>query len=180
VTYDLVEWLRLQLDDDERVAREADQGEWLVGVLRGAFYSNGEPSYGGHIEIENGEVWPKPGEIRGTHIASKPAEGNGRVIADMNRGYLRSRHEQNADHIARWDPARVLREIEAKRKLVNHLVAVVADDEGMPYYSDGHSGLAVAKRSLRLLALPYSDRAGFREEWKTVVSGDTPPQVNPA
>jgi len=47
------------------------------------------------------------------------------------------------EHIARHDPARVLVEVAAKRRIV--------DD--------------APHATLRLLALPYTDRAGYREEW---------------
>lgn len=65
--------------------------------------------------------------------------------------------EVRAVHIARWDPARVLAECEAKR----HLVAFVGDlAEGDPVH-----GLT-AKEALRLLAVPYADREGYRPEWR--------------
>jgi hypothetical protein len=60
--------------------------------------------------------------------------------------------------IADHDPARVLQEVEAKRLLIeNHphwdrcTVCPDSSDE-CP--------------NMRLLALPYSDRPGFREEWR--------------
>jgi hypothetical protein len=62
-----------------------------------------------------------------------------------------------AEHIVRHDPARVLREVDAKRQMIGaieHLLVQVDD----PF--------ADAKGVLRLLALPYADRPGFREEWR--------------
>jgi hypothetical protein len=62
--------------------------------------------------------------------------------------------------------ARVLAECEAKRRVVSLCARVVDDDEGHNYYSDGWAGLQVAVTTLRFLALPYSDRPGYRqEEW---------------
>jgi hypothetical protein len=61
------------------------------------------------------------------------------------------------EHIARHDPARVLREVAAKRALVDFL-----DPQGAP---DGE-GRYVAERALLLLALPYSGHSEYREEWK--------------
>jgi hypothetical protein len=81
-------------------------------------------------------------------------------------GWLPMITVEDVRHIARHDPARILREVESLRKIVDDLAAVIADDEGMGYYSDGHSGLATAKRTLRLFAAIYSDRPGYREEWR--------------
>lgn len=60
-------------------------------------------------------------------------------------------------HIAKWDPARVVAECEAKRALVQFLD--LDDDAG--------EGRYVAERVLALLALPYADHPEFRQEWKT-------------
>jgi hypothetical protein len=68
--------------------------------------------------------------------------------------------------VATYDPARVLAECEAKRQIVNLCARVVEDDEGNNYYSDGWAGLQVAVTTLRFLALPYSDRPGYRQEWR--------------
>jgi hypothetical protein len=61
-------------------------------------------------------------------------------------------------HVARWDPARVLAECEAKRRVVDEYRAV---PEGMqqPY----RAGLS---RALRCLALPYAGHEDFRPEWR--------------
>ncbi|MDR3084297.1 MAG: DUF6221 family protein [Streptomyces sp.] len=60
------------------------------------------------------------------------------------------------EHIAAHDPARVLREIDAKRKIlarvVNHEILMGRDEV--------HGDL------LRLLALPYADRSGYRDDWR--------------
>ncbi|MFJ4682029.1 DUF6221 family protein [Streptomyces sp. NPDC088789] len=60
-----------------------------------------------------------------------------------------------------WDPARVLREIDAKRDLL-----VFA--EGIYAYGDTFERGVAARleETLRLFALPYADRPGYREEWR--------------
>jgi hypothetical protein len=64
-------------------------------------------------------------------------------------------------HIAAHDPARVLREIEAKRDLLR--LASAAHD----YHETFTSGFASAlEGTLRLFALAYADRVGYREEWR--------------
>lgn len=61
-----------------------------------------------------------------------------------------------ARHIARWDPARVLAECEAKRQIVERCAAV---DFAMPSTHLAHGVLA-------LLALPYADHPDYRDEWR--------------
>jgi hypothetical protein len=65
-----------------------------------------------------------------------------------------------ADHMARFDPARVLAEVEAKREIV--------DQHGPT--EDGTCRLCLYLPlpciTLRLLALPYTDRPGYRDEWR--------------
>jgi hypothetical protein len=64
---------------------------------------------------------------------------------------------QDAEHIARHDPARVLREIDAKRKRLAALAEAIAA---------GHDSFDLASELLPLEALPYVDRPGYREEWR--------------
>jgi hypothetical protein len=66
-----------------------------------------------------------------------------------------------ADHIARHDPARVLAECEAKRRIVEygHRAALETEDRFAIY------GLAIAD-VLRALAQPYADHPDWREEWR--------------
>jgi hypothetical protein len=76
---------------------------------------------------------------------------------------------EDALHIATHSPARVLREIDAKRRTIELCVPPLVDvtgpgepersfvpGEGQPW------GLDV----LKLLVLPYVDRPGYREEWR--------------
>ena len=86
----------------------------------------------------------------------------------------------NADHIARHEPARVLTECEAKRR-------IIADHELVPYsqpnlgagwetvestrctrctrYTDWMEITPVCD-TLKALALPYANHADYREEWR--------------
>lgn len=70
---------------------------------------------------------------------------------------------ENAEHVAAWDPARVLREIDAKRKVIEQYESI-----GDPPPGEFGPDLSRAElgRVLRLVALPYSDRPGYREEWR--------------
>jgi hypothetical protein len=78
------------------------------------------------------------------------SEPNGGVIAPVASTETR----QASHHIARWDPARVLAEVDAKRRVLD-----LRDSE----YDEHRAALNGA---VRLLALPYADRDGYREEWR--------------
>lgn len=125
---DLVQWLTAQLDADERIARAATAGPWLVDCE--------------------------------TYAEAIIAGDGTSVIAGGRWGGEASAFESTEDaiHIAAHDPARVLREIEAKRVMVATCERTVNEDSrGMT---------SMAKEFLRLLALPYADREGYREEWR--------------
>jgi hypothetical protein len=77
-----------------------------------------------------------------------------------------------AEHIVRHDPARVLREIDAKRRILaecaywhGKLAKEAVDPSPMPFPALGEVLDAVTP-ILRALALPYADRPGYREEWR--------------
>jgi hypothetical protein len=67
-----------------------------------------------------------------------------------------------ANHVVEHDPARVLREIDAKRELLR--LAVAAHD----YHETFLNGFAARMEgALRLFVLSYTRRPGYREEWRT-------------
>lgn len=81
-------------------------------------------------------------------------------------------HDGDRSHITRHDPARVLREIDARRQIV----ALHSVSEGHECSTrDRHGDIdnctwvmdTEACTTLRLLALPYADRPGYRDEWRT-------------
>ena len=59
-------------------------------------------------------------------------------------------------YIAAHDPARVLREIDAKRQMLGRIISHAT----VMGWDEVHGDL------LRLLAASYSDRPGYREEWR--------------
>lgn len=63
----------------------------------------------------------------------------------------------DARHIARHDPARVLAEVDAKRRIVAFL-----DPKDAP----PGEGAFIADKVLRLLALPYAGRSDYDPEWR--------------
>jgi hypothetical protein len=72
----------------------------------------------------------------------------------------------NADHIARFDPKRQLDEVKAKRRILNECLKEVERETATGRRYPASTAWALAVTTLRLLALPYVDRPGYREEWK--------------
>jgi hypothetical protein len=74
-------------------------------------------------------------------------------------------------HIARHDPARVLRKVEAKRRIIaRHALRHVTgfDPDGMEHDSQECTECVEdwPCPTLRLLALPYADHTDYGEKWK--------------
>ena len=138
---DLVQWIGEQLDADEKVVRDelcVNCGNPIV-PLRSPLGITGYSHGGGRVS-EDGE-WERSWEGRRCQGSITGAE-------------------------AVQNPARVLREIDSKRKLVAK--AADADRYSRTTWANaGSVGAASAYRAmLRLLAVPYSDRPGYREEWR--------------
>ena len=129
---DLVAWLREQLDTDERLAHTADPGPWEVGPTFGA---------------RDNRVYVREQRDLIDSVGTCVIAGQ---VAN------KTRFRENARFIAEFDPARVLREVEAKRLLLEEVERELADDPTNE----------TAQWKARVLALPFSDRPGFREAWK--------------
>lgn len=152
---DLVQWYGAQLDEDERIARAAIRA---VGDVPGGVPGAAHWRFGNAYTDEGGTYWqittmPPDAEVFG------PVELIG---SGMSGG---GAHEPEiARHAVEHDPARVLREIEADRELLRQYTEVAANDVNDVEYAHGWAnalGLAV-----RLRASAFSDRPGFREEWR--------------
>ena len=70
----------------------------------------------------------------------------------------------DADHIARWDPAHVLGECNAKRRLIGLISQVDRLNTNGGTSKLLHTDLQ--RTMLRTLALPYAGRPGYLEEWR--------------
>jgi hypothetical protein len=156
-----VQWLRAQLDEDERIARTAS---WA----------------------DDANAW---------HAKSSPFDARGAgqrwyVEDSMEDGVVShvdpraSDDEGVARHIARHDPAHVLRDIDANRQVLagyDKAVQAVEDLSAVRdrlhargqdvFMTELDLESAIHRRDalggvLRLLALPYADWPGYREEWR--------------
>ncbi|QQM45214.1 DUF6221 family protein [Streptomyces liliifuscus] len=139
---EMVRWLGEQLDEDERIARAAvsdhEREPRLVPCDAGDKWFRRYSDYGGTEVVD----------VHG-HIVVSTAHDKGAAVRT---------------HIAQWDPARVLRETAAKRQVLARYEELRAASEEQGLIGD------VTKEYqdflLRLLALPYADRPGYREEWR--------------
>jgi len=149
---DLAGWLLEQLDIDEASANAA--------------------------AAKSGADWTMvDGEFEGGYVTGTADIGNPRAyrgdleLWDTEGGFLVAFKETSA-HIASHDPAHVLADIAAKRKLIDlhsdDREHSCPTDEGNEYF--GYmNGWAEEKDhpqrcpTLRLLAEPYSDRPGYQE-----------------
>jgi hypothetical protein len=149
----LVHWLQAQLDEDERMARaaaEESEGRGLDGAWR---------YHDQHVEMIDSH----------TVVALGPEN---RMSPGVGR------------HIAEHDPVRVLLELNAKRQILDEynkavgrleeiaaLLSRLRDKDQDPYLTEVEWASVIHRRDtlhgvMRLLALPYADRPGYREEWR--------------
>lgn len=165
---DLVQWWRVQLDDDERIARAAS-GATVVG----------EP--GAWQASPLGDEWEvSSGEDEELLVALRPGLPRPPDVMSGYWGAVVSHHRDDSDpdanspmpafeHAARHDPARVLAEVEAKRAVLRQYTEL-REQVRNPVSAENRSRARALQGEigdlLRLLALPYADRVGYRDEWR--------------
>jgi hypothetical protein len=134
---DLIEFLRAQLDEDERVAREATTGPWR------------------HNPDKH---WRKPGTSWFEEaVFAGPAGADATCVAGTGETDD-PQSMADAEHIARWDPVRVLARVAADRRIL--------ELHSSPDPSCDACGWIQPCETVRLLALPYADKEGYRPEWR--------------
>ena len=149
---DLVRWLGEQLDEDERIARAAggrSEQVWQADLSG--------------VDPIGGKSWP---------LVVRYVTGDQLRGAVAHLPVMQERSEDRMAHIAEWDPARVLREIDGKRQLLADILAEphasVKPGGSTEIYCAADSGElcdcgrdARVARQLRLLVLPFEDRPGY-------------------
>lgn len=151
---DLVQWLRAQLDDEAAHAKKD------LAVLERA-------SAGGNWEVHYGHNLPSSelhadGQLIGRLTAHRE------VLADGER----DQHDADAMLVARMvrkaraRAEQALREVEAKRLILDEYEKAL--DRRRLFRDDVASAGALLQMVavVKLLALPYADRPGYREEWR--------------
>lgn len=102
-----------------------------------------------------------------TEVARDDPRDEGRACVRSSQGDVITGDVdvERAEHIAHYDPARMLREVEAKRKLLDDLFPDIEGMDGAIEGEWGHHNPA-ADRLLEVLALPYADHDDYKEEWR--------------
>lgn len=136
----IIEFLTARLDEDEERARRATQGVWKIWGMAVMADQDGTSSADTAVDV--------------AHTVMADEHGKPRTF--------------DAQHIARHDPARVLAEVEAKRRIVSLHHEPVSWQPGR---DPSCSSIDYAEDStdcetLRALALPYADHPDYREEWR--------------
>ncbi|MFJ9573587.1 DUF6221 family protein [Streptomyces bacillaris] len=161
---DLVQFLRARYDEEHLLAIEAGDGSparWLYAP-----------------EL----VWNGPDGPRKAVVHFMGSAKAFIAVVDPEHG---EDGDWQGRHIARHDPARVLREVEAKRKIVDEYeqsramgkataanYVAWANNESLPH-PEADEGTAEKKkqesglgRALCLLALPYADHTDYQDAWR--------------
>jgi hypothetical protein len=147
---DLIAFLRAQLDEDERIARAATPGPWRQ-------HDTHLGQYGHTATVLSGE--------------GNDTELRAWLPSMSQESWDETRNVWNdAVHITQHDPARVLREIDAKRGTIdryefacNEAARLDIDEEER----ESRVRVAAAFESCVLcLAVVYADRPGYLESWR--------------
>ncbi|GGZ28521.1 hypothetical protein GCM10010387_22480 [Streptomyces inusitatus] len=175
MTNDLVEFLRARLDEDEAAARAAAEPPSWVKLDR-------------HPQLEwSVQYWDAPD--RAVVVAE---ESSAYAVVATEAGEGEEDADARVQHIARHDPARVLAEIEATRRIIGESAADCStgcttehsfsgscalrwmgpvQEENGTRWAQNESLVRVPApftplSVLRLLALPYADHPDYRDGWR--------------
>lgn len=144
-THSLTAFLTARLGDDEAAARRASPGPW---------------QYGDVDSVAGGSLYDTTRMIGSVHYG-QATDHDGTAV----RHLLSPEADANGEHIARWDPSRVLADVETKR-------AILVDHEPMSPRADGLTLCAMCEwepwpcRTVRHLAAVYADHPDYDEAWK--------------
>jgi len=145
---DIAEFLTARFNEeyaDAIAAQEADPAPWRDDTTDSG--STNERS-----ALGSGLV------IAGDHTALWDCEGSSTLCMTA----------PTARHVARWDPAHVLREVEAKRAIIRQYVDAVtaADEEKFDEQGYVADGIVLALGAvLEHLAAPYAGHPDFEPRW---------------
>lgn len=173
---DLAAFLRTRLDEDEWWAREASTEGGHRTVLGEHWQWECEttdkpviidPMFGEYVEgVDYSSVGLRS-------VEHHPTESVGPLPHLVIHGQREVR-TVDAGHIARWDPARVLAEVAAKRRILDEHQPIdgvswhgctTCDAQGWGSCGCAGSGDWPCD-TVKLLALPYADHPDYREEWR--------------
>lgn len=144
----LTDFLLARYAEDEAAARAASPSPW---------------SYPGIESVAGGTLYDATRRIVDI-VYEQPEDHDGTIV----RHLLVPEADANGAHIARHDPARVLADVESKRRIVEDYqgarmrVGLFGGDDARVV----RAFMEALHGALAHLALPYADHEDYREEWK--------------
>jgi len=143
---ELTDFLEARLAEDEVAARAASPGGWHYGDV--------ESVAGGMLYDESRTIAHLVYEQRDDH--------DGSIVRHM----LSAEADANGHHIARHDPARVLADVAAKRRMLELRYSWNLHAERAPDLDLLTVQVATADAIIRGFAAAYAEHPDFREEWR--------------
>lgn len=142
---DIVTFLTARLDEDEQLAREATPGPWTVDDETYAETIYGGSHNGNHTAVVAGSRW----------------NGEASIFEST----------EDARHMARHDPARVLREVKAKRAILREHEPSKGPDPVCGHCVLHRTSGACKPApypclTLRALAVPYDEHPDYDAAWR--------------
>ena len=134
----VTEFLKARIAEDEKIARDATQGPWK-------WYA---PEYDRTLGTLETETY-KDGST-GPTSSVVTAHGYDEPLVDISGG--------DACHIAAFNPARVLAEVQAKREAIAHY-------ESMDWEAECSGHQEYAGRFILLMANVYADHPDYQDSW---------------
>lgn len=146
------EFLTARLDEEAAAANLISAGGYQPEVWR---LGDGMVGWGdAEVALTIGDDQYTAVRAVGREIGTADEEDDG-VVAFVRTG--RAEHH----HVVRYDPARVVRDVEAKRRLIARCVESI-EGQGI-WGEDGQQ--ALAEDTLALLAHPYGDHPDYDPSW---------------
>jgi hypothetical protein len=140
----LVEFLTARLDEDEAAAGRCSGQAW---------------AYHGVDSVAGGSLYD------GNRMIASIDWDNEPPTLPILRYLPEATADGNGEHIARWDPARVLAEVAAKRAVIANFCRYDAEARATGHYMDvGASGYAL--EAVEHLATVYAAHPDYDEAWR--------------
>lgn len=170
---ELTEFLTARLDEREALARAAHPGRWRLTHRR---KDHGDGSHSEAYGIDSDTAVSMPLTTRGEMWDVETVVW---IAEDRDYGYPEPGidRRENAECIADNNPAYVLADIAAKRRIIEFYIREDDISGGHPYCAwcqpwdnDGNQSSYQPGDwpcdHLKLLALPFADHPDYREEWR--------------
>ena len=146
---DLLGFLRDRLDDDERIARAAAEHANGSEAWDLVSFVGGDLDPGKHFSLSIG------GRALNASSGDAPDDDTPVVAAELR-------------HMANFDPARVLAEVESRRRILDlcERALAAAPSQFSSFARGQDDGFRQAlEEAIKALALPYQSNPSYRREW---------------